>query len=134
LGDLVLKLSRYKKLRVWQVNQRCLKICLELFNLDKSYSYQHIAKQLFRSISSIGANIAEGHESYVGKEYLRYIDISIRSSIESDHWIETLKNLYPNYEADLNLLSNLNLEVIKMLQGLKKSIQIKRTYDNNSKL
>ena len=90
------------------------------------YAIQHIAKQLFRAISSIGANIAEGHDSREGKEFCRYLSIAVRSAIESDHWLSTLENLTGASE-DLKKLTADNIEVIKMVKGLRKAIEEKRT-------
>lgn len=119
-------MGTYKELKVWQLNQECIKKTLDLFEcLPAKYAFQHIGKQLFRAVSSIGANIAEGQDSYEGKEFIRYINISIRSAIETDHWLNTLQNLDIKSEAVENLL-NMNVEVIKMLKGLKHSIEENR--------
>ena len=119
-------MSGYRDLKVWQINQVCIKDALTLMkNLPDDYALQHVAKQLFRAVSSVGANIAEGQDSYDGKEFIRYINIAIRSAIESDHWLATLENLL----RDSNLVKTLassNVETIKMLKGLKRSIEEKR--------
>jgi len=73
----------------------------------------------------VGANIAEGQDSYQGKEFSRYLDISIRSAIESDHWISTLLGLGQD-KPELKELEQDNLETIKMLKGLKNKINDKR--------
>lgn len=84
-------MSGYKDLKVWQLNQNCIVDSLKLLNnFEKDYARAHIAKQLFRALTSIGANLAEGYESYEGKEYIRYINIAIRSGVEVDHWLATL--------------------------------------------
>ena len=116
-------MGSYKELKVWQLNQDCIKKTLDLIEeLPAKYAFQHIGKQLFRAVSSIGANIAEGQDSYEGREFIRYINISIRSAIETDHWLSTLQNLDVKGEAIENL-SSMNVEVIKMLKGLKHSIE-----------
>ena len=118
-------MGTYKELKVWQVNQECIKESLSLFEkLPSSYPIQHIVKQLFRAISSVGANVAEGQDSYEGKEFIRYWNISIRSAIELDHWIATLQNLGTAVDK-LEKLRYANVEVIKMLKGLKHSIENK---------
>ena len=93
--------------------------------LPNDYALQHISKQLFRAISSIGANVAEGQESYEGKEFIRYLNIAIRSGIEADHWLATLKNLKFDHDF-IKKLESENIETIKMLKGLKRSIEEKR--------
>jgi len=77
--------STYRDLKVWQLNQTCVKEAAKLLEiLPKKYAYEHIAKQLFRAITSIGANLAEGHSNYQGKEFNRYIEIALNSAVESD--------------------------------------------------
>ena len=119
-------MGSFRELKVWQLNQGCIKQSLNLLKeLRDDFAYQHIAKQLFRAISSIGANIAEGQDSYEGKEFIRYLSIAVRSSIECDHWLATLENLYLNLSFEK--LKTSNLEVIKMLKALRGSIEQKRT-------
>jgi four helix bundle protein len=121
------KMSGYKDLKVWQINQNCVLGSLKLLNeYKRDYARGHIAKQLFRALTSIGANLAEGHESYEGKEYIRYINIAIRSAVEVDHWLATLVTSGSNSMETINSLEQKNLEVIKMLKGLRKSIEEKR--------
>ena len=119
-------MASYKELKVWQINQSCIqKAVLLIEKSPNDYAVQHITKQLFRAISSIGANIAEGQESYEGKEFVRYLNIAIRSGIEADHWLATLKNLKLEHDM-IQKLELENIETIKMLKGLKRSIEEKR--------
>lgn len=117
-------MGTYKDLKVWQMNQVCIKDYLSIPKLmPTTFEFRHIFRQLFRSITSIGANIAEGHESDSNKEFARYLKISIGSAVETDHWLITLTNLLDKKVAEIEKLTALNLEVIKMLKGLKKSIE-----------
>jgi len=121
-------MKTYKDLQVWRLNQMGIKDVLGLMrDLPQEYAFQHIAKQLFRAVSSVGANLAEGQDSYEGKEFTRYINIAIRSAIESDHWLATLENLTGERKQIQKIMSD-NVEVIKMLKGLKKSIETKRNH------
>ena len=120
-------MSTFKDLKVWQVNQDCIRETLKLLKrLPDEYAFQHIGKQLFRAISSVGANLAEGQDSHEGKEFIRYISIAVRSAIESDHWLATLQNLGVS-SGELEQLAATNHETIKMLKGLRKSIEEKRS-------
>ena len=123
-------MNTYRDLKVWQLNQICIQSCFRLQNeLSERYAYQHIWKQLFRAITSIGANLAEGQSSYSGKEFARYIKIAINSAIEVDYWLVTLEGLIENKIEVINQLTTSNIEVIKMLKGLLKSIETKRQQD-----
>ena len=128
-------MQTYKDLKVWQVNQQCLKACVEVLGkLPNTIPARAISEQIFRSMASIGANLAEGYGSYEGKEYIRYANISLRSAIETDHWLTTLSNLFETIKKKILELSSLNTEVIFMLKGLIKSIEVKReNLSNNPK-
>ena len=42
----------------------------------KTMQAQEISRQLFRSATSVGANIAEGHGRHQGTEYIHYLIIA----------------------------------------------------------
>jgi four helix bundle protein len=46
-----------------------------------------IGDQIFRSATSIGANIAEGRGRDLGREYERYLRIARASGNETDYWL-----------------------------------------------
>ncbi len=78
----------YKDLKVWQLNQNCILGSLKLLKVfENDYARLHIAKQLFRAITTM-----------------------INGST-----INTVKELEIK-----------NFEVLKMLKGLRKSIEEKR--------
>ena len=122
------KIKTYKDLIVWQKSHTN---SLEVINLVESFkwcrSLDVIGKQLIRSITSVGANIAEGYGSFQGKEYLTFLVFSLRSAWESDNWLTLLKdstNLKGRF--DLNLLESIqsrNMEVIRMLSAIIKKLR-----------
>jgi len=59
--------------------------------------------QLFRSVISIGANIAEGHGRHVGLEYIHYLIIAQGSANEVDHWLNTALDRLIGSVIELNL-------------------------------
>ena len=122
----------YRKNIAWQKNQQAIiKTALLISNLSGAVSHKKIAEQLFASIASVGANIAEGYSDYDGSEYPRYLKISLRSAHETDHWLTTLQSLANsrNRKVDLKLLeeiSRLNIETITILIKTIDSIKKKR--------
>ena len=120
-------MQTYKDLKVWQRNQECILKCAKLLDkLPKTMPARIISEQLFNSLTSVGANLAEGYGSYEGREYPRYSKIALRSAVESDHWLETLMLLFDSLQLDTQEIKELNLQSIKMFKGLIKSIEIKR--------
>ena len=76
---------------------------------------QEISRQLFRSSTSVGANIAEGHGRYKGIEYIRYLVIAQDSANETDHWLNTSLDVGLGPEEKVKELISLNNEVRRML-------------------
>jgi four helix bundle protein len=118
----------YRKSIAWQKNQRAIVRTAQLIKqLPEEIPCKKIAGQLFSSVSSIGANIAEGYSDYQGNEYQRYLKISLRSAFETDHWLVTLQSLCNgDGKKDLQLLEEINslkLETIKILFKTIESIK-----------
>ena len=115
---------RYKELIVWQKSHA---LSLKTFNAVKSIkpscAGDVIIKQLLRSVTSIGANIAEGYGRFEGKEFTRFLRIAYGSSIETDNWLTMLSDSYLiSSEAASELIKN-NEEILKMLTTMIKKIK-----------
>jgi four helix bundle protein len=123
--------SGYKGNIAWQKNQQAIVKTLALVeSFPKTVPFRNISSQLFSSITSVGANIAEGYSDFEGAEYPRYLKIAIRSAYETDHWLTTLLSIAEvKKEIDVVLVKELlgsNLEVIKILTKIRQTIEIKR--------
>jgi len=92
----------------------------------KTMQAQEIARQLFRSATSVGANIAEGHGRHQGTEYVHFLIIAQGSANETEHWIRTAQDcgLGPNEKIDE--LLKLNNEVIRMITSTINTIRAKQ--------
>lgn len=113
-------LAFYKKSRL--VAQGCDRL---IKNWPKSIQAQEIGRKMFRSATSAGANIAEGHGRYTGNEYVRYLVIAQASANETDHWLNTALDIGLGPEQENQSLITLNLEVRKMLSASIKTIRSK---------
>ena len=84
-------IKSYKDLIVWQKAHENDVMIIELIeDFENCISLNVIARQLMKSITSISANIAEGHSSFVGKEYSTFLNYALRSAHESDNWLTLL--------------------------------------------
>jgi four helix bundle protein len=121
----------YRGLAVWDKAHRATILTLDLVaELPKTSGATRIIDQLVGSVSSIGANIAEGYPSREGGEYRRYLNIALASAYETDNWLQVLKDsaiiarhISPEKVKEIE---QLNIEVIKMLRTVIKSIEQKR--------
>lgn len=117
------RVNSYKQLIFWQTAKRnCLLIARLVKELPKERAAWIISDQLLRACFSIGANIAEGFGKYKGKEYRRFIQMSLGSARETEYWLELLRDLYPAFTVKINEILALNEEVIKMLVSTVKSL------------
>ena len=111
--------------------QKARQVVKELDALIKSWpktmQAQEISRQLFRSTTSIGANIAEGHGRHQGMEYIHYLIIAQGSANETEHWLHTAQDCGLGATEKINEILSLNLEVIKMITSTISTIRAKQT-------
>jgi four helix bundle protein len=120
-------MSNYQELVFYQKARQAVKhIDAVVKNWPKTMQAQEISRQLFRSATSIGANIAEGHGRHQGTEYIHFLIIAQGSANETEHWLNTAKDcgLGPNEKVDEIL--KLNNEVIKMMTAAIVTIRAKQ--------
>jgi four helix bundle protein len=77
-----------------------------------------IGDQLFRSTTSIGANIAEGRGRDLGKEYERYLRIARASANETDYWLRIARDCGLLEEQSYKHLLGLTDECLRMLSSM----------------
>ncbi|MEA3438700.1 MAG: four helix bundle protein [Chloroflexota bacterium] len=95
---------------------------LEIKSWPNSMQTLYISDQLFRSATSIGAYIAEGHGRHIGVEYIHYLRIAQGSANEVDHWLHTALDLKIGSKERIENLIMLNIETRKMLNATIKTI------------
>lgn len=108
--------TSYKDLIFWQRSKQVSLLIVKFVKkLPNDRSSNVIIGQLLRAAFSVGSNITEGYGRYKGKEYARFIQISLGSAREVEYWLELLKDIYPNFSNDADEILSLNTETIKML-------------------
>lgn len=109
-------LHTYKELGLWR-NSKEVSLLVVRFSrkLPNERVVWIITDQLLRAIFSVGANIAEGFGKYQGKEYLRFLSISIGSVQEAEYWLGLLKDIFPQFFSEIEMILSKNEETIKML-------------------
>ena len=97
-----------------------------LKELPKTMQAQEISRQLFRSSTSIGANIAEGHGRHEGAEYIHFLIIAQGSANETDHWLNTILDISLSQKEKIQALIEINNEVRRMLTATINTLKAKR--------
>jgi four helix bundle protein len=95
-------------------------------SLPKTMQAQEISRQLFRSATSVGANIAEGHGRHQGTEYIHYLIIAQGSANETEHWLNTANDCGLDGNAKIDEVLKLNNEVIRMITSTINTIRAKQ--------
>ena len=118
----------FRDLVVWRkAHEMDLRVIELVTAFPRQPAFRVIGDQLLRSSTSISANIAEGHGSYRGKEYGRFLSYALRSAYETENWLLKLEDspiLHKRINSEaLKTISALNTEIIKMLTTLKKKIE-----------
>lgn len=80
-----------------------------------------LINQLVRSVSSIGANIAEGYGRYYQKSYRQFLGIARGSCFETDYWFEVMIGTNIFDQKKINEFKSINEEIIKILTTLMKN-------------
>ncbi len=118
------KINSYKDLKFWQTAKQAT---LLIVHLTRSIPNEKIAwviiDQILRSCMSVGANIAEGFGKYKGKEYARFIQMALGSARETEYWLELIKEIYPKYSKEVDVIINLNSQTISMLIATLNSLR-----------
>lgn len=113
----------YRDLLVWQ---KGIALVTLLYQETKSFPREEVyglTSQMRRCAVSIPSNIAEGHGRSTRKEYLRYLEVALGSLRELQTQIEIARNLQ-FLDADAHSkLSNLTLELERMLTSLQRSLR-----------
>ncbi len=122
------KIRDYKDLLVWQKALSVIDKVIELVELlPIGPASDIIARQILGSSTSVCANIAEGHSSGGSREFNRILKIAYREAKETDNWLQVIKKSRKFAQARIieraQIIEQENIEVIKMLRSLKKSIQ-----------
>jgi len=113
------KFVSYKELDIWK---RSYKFSLDVIKLTaklpRTVYFDIIIKQIIRSATSISANIAEGSGAYQGKEFILYINIARKSAIETDYWLNLIRDLHTKEELEIKRLIKECDEIIRILSAI----------------
>ena len=77
-----------------------------------------LSKQLLRSGTSIGANIAESQSAQSSADFIHKLEVALKEAKETHYWLEKL--LVGEYinEGGYKSMSNDNVEIIKLLTSI----------------
>ena len=72
---------------------------------------------MVRAVTSVGANIVEAKGSASKREFLKFFEISLKSSQETKYWLAMLRELLPNHKDKINDFLKETDEIAKVLSS-----------------
>lgn len=98
----------------FELSIEIINLCKRLNDNEKEFI---LSKQLLRSGTSVGANIREAQFAESKKDFIHKLGISQKECVETEYWLELLKDTDCLREREYEITSNLCLQVYKMLSS-----------------
>jgi len=119
-------MGNYQELIFYQkARQVVKKIDTLIKSWPRTMQAQEISRQLFRSATSVGANIAEGHGRHQGIEYIHYLVIAQGSANETEHWLHTARDCGLGSSEEINEIMKINNKVLRMITAAINTLRAK---------
>lgn len=116
--------ASYKNLIVYQKAKLLTAEAIKYFSPQRLDRISEIlVGQLIISLSSIGANIAEGYGRHYQKSYRQFIGIARGSCFEADYWLEIILEINKFDRKIIEGFIQRNTELVKMLTSLMKNLE-----------
>ena len=96
-------------------SNRIVRLYKYLKDVEKEFI---LSKQLLRSGTGIGANIAESQSAQSSADFIHKLEVALKEAKETHYWLEKL--LVGEYinEVGYKSMSNDNIEIIKLLTSI----------------
>lgn len=92
---------------------------------DAEYKEYVISKQIYRSGTSIGANVRESKHAQSDADFLSKMSIAYKEADETDYWMNLLHNNGYINETQYASLSNDLTRILKLLTSIVKTMRQK---------
>ena len=96
-------------------SNRIIRLYKYLKDVEKEFI---LSKQLLRSGTSIGANIAESQSAQSSADFIHKLEIALKEAKETHYWLEKLLVGEHINEVGYKSMSNDNVEIIKLLTSI----------------
>ena len=106
------------------VQSKSFRFAVRIVNLCKFLHDEHkefiLSKQLLRSGTSIGANIAEAQQAQSKADFINKMNIALKENYEADYWLRLLfatqylsKDAFDSIISDCTELKKLLISIVK---------------------
>lgn len=105
-----------------QFKKRCFNFSLSVLRIAEILRKKQInwtlVDQVIRSATSIGANVVEGGNSTLKKEFINYFQIALKSASETLYWLYLIKEINSDQEKTISELVNECVGIKKLLSTI----------------
>ncbi len=112
----------YRRLRVWRKAHVLTLSIRRTANGFPRAGYSSLRGQIIRAAESIPCNIVEGCGASSQKELARFLEISIKSTLELEYQLRLAKDYEIVQHRSWQALTNATIEVRRMLYGLRSKV------------
>ena len=91
----------------------------------KSRKEFELAKQVLRSGTSIGANVAESQRAQGDKDFLAKMYVAAKEASETEYWLKLLRKADIITDVEYQSLNNDLNEIVKLLMSITKRLEDK---------
>ena len=92
---------------------------------DAEYKEYVISKQIYRSGTSVGANVRESKHAQSDADFLSKMSIAYKEADESDYWLNLLHDNGYLDETQFNSLNTDSTRILKILTSIVKTMRQK---------
>ena len=104
--------------------QKSFAFSVRIFNLHKYLSQQKqeymISKQIYKSGTSIGANIAEAQRAQSTADFVSKMKIALKEANETQYWLQLLHETKYITDKEFQSIHDDLLEILKILTAICK--------------
>ncbi len=112
------------------IEEKSFDFAVRVVNLNR-YLSEHkneyvLSKQLLRSGTSIGANVAEAQQAQSSADFLSKRNIALKEASETKYWLRLLKSTNYFSEVETNSILSECVEIEKLLYSIVKTSKLKK--------
>ena len=106
------------EMKSFHFSVRIVKLCTDLRGTKKEYT---LTKQLLRSGTSIGANVAEAQQAQSRPDFISKLNIALKEAVETNYWLRLLQATDYLSETEFTSIYSDCRELEKMLTAIVKT-------------
>ena len=108
------------EIKSFQFAVRIVQLCKHLRNVKKEYT---LSRQLLRSGTSIGANIAEAQQAQSKADFISKLNIALKEAVETNYWLRLLQATNYLTHTEFQSIFSDCTELEKLLTSILKTLK-----------